>query len=90
MNKPAQRTYTLGALGAAVRWRDMALLEVDELVALAREDGASWEEIGERLGVTRQTAQRVYSQDRERILEDRRKAQRVRADAVHAAGLSIV
>lgn len=86
--KSAERTYTLGALSAAVRWRDLAVEEIDELVALARSEGASWEEIGERLGVTRQTAVRVYGDDRERLLEARRKVSASRRSVVKAAGFS--
>jgi hypothetical protein len=80
--------HSLGALGAAVRWRDMAIADIEELVETARSQGATWEPIGERLGVTRQTAVRVYGGDRERILEERRLASRMRTEVLHAAGVS--
>lgn len=79
----------LGALGAAVRWRDLALQDIEELIVEARDCGASWTDIGERLGVTRQTAQRVYGENRERVLEERREASIVRAETLRLAGVPI-
>jgi len=88
-SKKADLIHSLGALGAAVRWRDMAVAEIDELVAESRARGATWEQIGERLGITRQSAHRLYSDEREHLLEERREAARVRAKAVQAAGFSL-
>jgi hypothetical protein len=85
----ADLIHSLGALGAAVRWRDMAVAEIDELVAESRARGATWEQIGQRLGISRQSAQRLYSDERERMLEERRAAARVRAEVIRAAGLPV-
>lgn len=49
------------AIGVAAGTAGAADAMVDHFVAAAREGGASWTEIGERLGVTRQAARQRYS-----------------------------
>jgi hypothetical protein len=52
---------TLGdALRAAVDVRDAADAYLRELVDMARNDGATWAEIGEAIGVTTQAAHQRY------------------------------
>lgn len=41
-----------------------------ERVAAARRQGATWEEIGERLGMSRQAAWEYYTRDVRRILDE--------------------
>ncbi|HUF16162.1 MAG TPA: hypothetical protein VMQ46_09750 [Acidimicrobiia bacterium] len=43
---------------------------VREQVAAARTKGATWEEIGERLGVSRQAAWEYYTRDARRIINE--------------------
>jgi hypothetical protein len=84
------RTYLLGALSAAVRGRDLFIAEIDDLIVELRDAGATWQQIGDTLGVTRSTAQRIYSADRERYLEGRREAQKERSEFLRQAGYSTV
>lgn len=44
-----------------------------EAIARARQRGASWSEIGEALGVTKQAAWAMYNQDVRQALEDARR-----------------
>lgn len=78
---------SLGALGAMVRTRDIVIADIDELVAESRAAGASWDQIAERLGVSRSTAHSTYGATREDILDRRRKAQAKRTKVLHAAGV---
>jgi DNA-binding MarR family transcriptional regulator len=87
--KKSDLIHSLAALGASVRWRDLAVAEIEELVALSRSQGATWEQIGERLGITRQSAHRIYGDDREKFLEERREAAHERAKVIRAAGLPV-
>lgn len=86
--KSADAIYHLMALGAMVRMRDDASEQIEELVNLARADGCSWADIGERLGVARETAMRVYGEGRDERLEARRRDGAVRRNVVRAAGLA--
>jgi hypothetical protein len=79
---------SLGALGAMVRTRDIVIADIDELVAESRAAGASWDQIAERLGVSRSTAHSLYGATRADILARRRKAQSKRTKVLHAAGVS--
>lgn len=79
---------SLGALGAMVRTRDIVIEDIEELVAESRAAGASWDQIAERLGVSRSTAHSTYGATREDILDRRRKAQAKRTKVLHAAGVA--
>jgi hypothetical protein len=79
---------SLGALGAMVRTRDIVIADIDELVAESRAAGASWDQIAERLGVSRSTAHSLYGATREDILSRRRKAQAKRTKVLRAAGVA--
>ena len=60
------RGYTLGALESAVERRDEVQRHVDEAVADARDEGASWSEIARVLHVSKQAAQQKYGKAGER------------------------
>lgn len=55
-----QRTMTLGLLMDATAERQVAEDRVARRVQLAREAGATWEQVGRALGVTKQAAQKRY------------------------------
>lgn len=57
---PSEPLQALGELSRA--GAELEAL-VREQVAAAREDGATWEEIGQRLGITRQAAWEYYTRD---------------------------
>ena len=79
---------SLGALGAMVRTRDIVIADIDELVAESRAAGASWDQIADRLGVSRSAAHAAYGATREEALDRRRKAQAKRSKVLKAAGIS--
>ena len=50
----------LEKLYEARRRRDLAIIQIGDYVRWAREEGASWEEIADELGTTRQSAWERY------------------------------
>ena len=60
----------LDALGELSRAGSELEALVRDRVAAARRQGATWEEIGERLGMTRQAAWEYYTRDVRRILDE--------------------
>lgn len=55
-----ENAATLGRLGDAVAIQDWIATEVNRLAEKAREDGATWREIGEVIGMTRQAVWMRY------------------------------
>lgn len=60
----------LDALGELSRAGSELETLLRDRVAAARRQGATWEEIGDRLGMTRQAAWEYYTRDVRRILDE--------------------
>ena len=58
------RSHALDSLRAAVEDASAAQSRVDDIVALGRRAGATWDEIAEVVGITRQGAQKRFGQGR--------------------------